>query len=336
MPDRPERFLAPDRCYEADTCEPLRAAAAAGRVELAALAHGTYPGKRLPGPTLTEVRTIGYWDAPRDQTWGLPWHRNEGIELTLLESGSAAFAVDGQRSLLKPDDLTCTRPWQQHRVGDPNVAAGRLHWLILDVGVRRPHQPWRWPSWIVLTPADLNELTGVLRHNEQPVWHATADICRCFRRIGAAVQSDRDGSNISSLAVLVNQLFLLVLEMFRGQPVSLDESLSSVRRTVELFWADLRENAEHLAFEWTVSGMARRCGMGVTNFIHHSKQLTNMTPNQYLNHCRLMTASRLLKSQPQRSVTDVALACGFTSSQYFATLFRRHFGSTPRAFRADS
>ena len=324
------------RIYEADTCRPLEQAVEAGQLRLEALARGQYPGRRLPRHALPGVKTIGFWDAGHDQSWGLPWHRNEGIELTLLESGNAAFAVDGKRSLLKPDDLTCTRPWQQHRVGDPNVAVGRLHWLILDVGVRRPHQPWRWPSWIVLTPGDLKELTDVLRHNEQPVWHATADICRCFRRIGAAVQSDRDGSHISSLAVLVNQLFLLVLEMFRGQPVSLDESLSSVRRTVELFWADLRENAEHLASEWTVSGMARRCGMGVTNFIHHSKQLTNMTPNQYLNHCRLMTASRLLKSQPQRSVTDVALACGFTSSQYFATLFRRHFGSTPRAFRADS
>jgi AraC family L-rhamnose operon regulatory protein RhaS len=324
------------KTYEADACRPLVQAVAAGQLRLEALARGQYPGRRLPRQALPGVKSVGFWDAGHDQSWGLPWHRNEGIELTLLESGSAAFAVDGQRSLLKPDDLTCTRPWQQHRVGDPNITVGRLHWLILDVGVRRPHQPWRWPSWIVLTPGDLKELTDVLRHNEQPVWHATADICRCFRRIGAAVQSDRDGSSISSLAVLVNQLFLLVLEMFRGQPVSLDESLSSVRRTVELFWADLRENAEHLALEWTVSGMARRCGMGVTNFIHHSKQLTNMTPNQYLNHCRLMTASRLLKSQPERSVTDIALACGFTSSQYFATLFRRHFGATPRSFRADA
>ena len=59
-----------------------------------------------------------------------------------------------------------------------------------------------------------------------------------------------------------------------------------------------------------------------------------MTPMQYLNHCRLSVAARLLKEQPERSITNIAVACGFSSSQYFATLFRRNFGVTPRAFRS--
>ena len=115
------------KIYEADTCRPVEQAVAAEQLRLEALARGQYPGRRLPRHALPGVKTIGFWDADHDQSWGLAWHRNEGIELTLLESGSAAFAVDGKRSLLKPDDLTCTRPWQQHRVGDPNVTVGRLH-----------------------------------------------------------------------------------------------------------------------------------------------------------------------------------------------------------------
>ncbi|MEI6075077.1 MAG: AraC family transcriptional regulator [Verrucomicrobiota bacterium] len=34
-----------------------------------------------------------------------------------------------------------------------------------------------------------------------------------------------------------------------------------------------------------------------------------------------------------RSVTDVAFACRFQSSQYFATVFRKQFGLSPRAWR---
>jgi AraC family L-rhamnose operon regulatory protein RhaS len=282
----------------------------------------------LPG-----VKTIGFWDADHKQEWGLDWHRNEGIELTFLESGGLSFAVDAQKFRLKAGDLTVTRPWQQHCVGDPHIDAGRLHFLILDVGIRRPHQTWRWPSWIVLTTDDLRQLTDFLRHNEQPVWHATAEVARCFHCLGAAVESSQNGSNLSSLAVQINQLFLSVLEMFRSQEVRLDGSLSSTLRTVELFWADLCQNPDHLAMEWTVHGMARRCGMGATNFIHHTKQLVNMTPVHYLNHCRLNEAARLLKEQPTQGVTAIALRCGFASSQYFATLFRRRFGSTPRKFR---
>jgi AraC-like DNA-binding protein len=321
------------RTYEADTCQPVADAVEAGQLRHVALVRGHYPGRRLPRNALPGVKVVGFWDADHRQDWGLDWHRNEGIELTFLESGGLGFAVEGQEFQLKAGDLTFTRPWQQHRVGDPHLAAGRLHFLILDVGVRRPHQTWRWPSWIVLTASDLRQLTEFLRHNEQPVWRATPEVARCFSRIAAAAEADCDGSSVSSLAVGINQLFLSVLEMFRRQDVCLDESLSSTRRTVDLFWADLCQSLDHLSLEWTVRGMARRCGMGATNFIHHSKQLFNMTPMQYLNHCRLTAAARLLKEQPDRSITDIALACGFASSQYFATLFRRSFGATPRAFR---
>jgi AraC-like DNA-binding protein len=324
------------RTYEADTCRPVVDAMAKGQIRQINLARGHYPGSRLPRTALPGVKVVGFWDADHRQDWGLDWHRNEGIELTFLESGSLGFSVDRQDFQLQAGDLTFTRPWQLHRVGDPHVAASRLHCLILDVGVRRPHQTWRWPSWIVLTPGDLRQLTAILRHNEQPVWRATPEIAKCVRRIGAAVESDSDGSSISSLAVQLNHLFLLVLDMFRQQNVRLDESLSSTRRTVDLFWADARQNLDHLALEWTVRSMARRCGMGVTNFIRDTRQLTNMTPMQYLNHCRLTAAAALLQEQPDRSVTDIALACGFGSSQYFATLFRNRFKQTPRAYRVGS
>jgi AraC-like DNA-binding protein len=323
------------KTYEADTCRPVVHGIETGQLRHVVLARGHYPGRRLPRAALPGLKVTGYWDAARRQDWGLDWHRNEGIELTFLESGSLGFSVDQQDFQLKAGDLTFTRPWQVHRVGDPLVGASLLHCTILDVGVRRPHQTWRWPRWIVLTPADLRQLTAILRHNEQPVWRATTEIARCFRRIGDAVESDRDGSSISHLAVELNQLFLLVLEMFRQQEIRLDESLSSTRRTVDLFWTDVCQNLSHLALEWTVRGMARRCGMGVTNFIRHTRQITNMTPMQYLNHCRLTAAARLLKEQPRRNITDVALACGFSSSQYFATLFRARFGATPRTFRSN-
>ena len=321
------------RTYEADTCRPVVRATQTGQLRHVALARGHYPGRRLPRAALPGVKVVGYWDASQRQDWGLDWHRNEGIELTLLESGGFGFAVDGQKFALQPGDLTFTRPWQEHRVGDPNVGAGRLHFLILDVGIRRPHQSWHWPSWIVLTPGDLRQLTGILRHNEQPVWHGTTEIIGCFRRIGVAVEGDHDGDAISSLAVQINQLLLAVLNMLHRQDIKLDESLSTTHRTVELFWMDLCQNPDHLGLEWAVRGMARRCGMGVTNFIHRTKQLVNMTPIRYLNHCRLDAAARLLREQPDRSITDIALSCGFASSQYFATVFRRKFGVTPRAFR---
>ena len=321
------------KTYQADTCAALERAAQRGRVRLEAVARGHYPGRKLATKTLPGVCSVGFWDAVEPQDWGLDWHRNEGIELTFLESGSLDFAVDRFRCRMKPDDFTVTRPWQRHRVVDANVGPGRLHWVILDLGVRRPHQPWQWPAWIVLTKDDLRQLTEILRHNEQPLWHATPEVRGCFKRIAQAVASREPDGAISRLRVYLNELLVLVLDMLRQAHVALDESLASTRRTIELFWADLRQNLDHLGLEWTVGAMARRCGLGVTHFIHHSKQLNNMTPAQYLNHCRLEAAARLLREKPDCSITQVAVACGFSSSQYFATLFGQKYGCTPRAFR---
>jgi AraC family L-rhamnose operon regulatory protein RhaS len=321
------------RTYEADTCRPVVLAAESGQIVHRVLSRGQYPGRRLARNALPGVKSVGFWNADHRQDWGLDLHRNEGIELMFLESGNLGFAVDGQTFHLKASDLTVTRPWQQHSVGDPYIDAGLLHHLILDVGVRRPHQEWQWPSWIILTPADLQQLTDFLRQNEQPVWHATANVARCFQCLGAAIESDQNGSHLSIMAVQINQLFLSVIEMFRSENIRVDGSLSTTRRTVELFWADLGQNPDLVKMEWSVHGMARRCGMGVTNFIKNTKQLVNITPMQYLNHCRLNEAARLLKEQSGLSITEIALRSGFASSQYFATLFRRRFGHSPRTFR---
>ena len=320
--------------YSADMCLPLSDAATRGQVRLQALVRGHYPGAKLPHGALPGLKTVGFWDAGHDQDWGLPWHRNEGIEITFLESGGLAFAVEDRECDLHADHLTVTRPWQRHRVGKPNIGVGRLHWLILDVGVRRPNQEWKWPDWIVLSPADRLELTNILRQNDRAVWRASAGLRRCFQSIACAVETDRSGSNVSRIAVWANEMFLLLLDLFRTQRIKLDESLSGSLHTVELFLADLKAHAEHLAIDWTLADMAKSCGLGATQFVQYVKKATNMTPIQYLNDCRLDMAAKLLRDRRGENVTEIALECGFASSQYFATVFARRFQVSPRDYRA--
>ena len=212
-------------------------------------------------------------------------------------------------------------------------APGRVFWLIVDVGVRRPHQAWHWPPWLVMTEDDRRQLTRMLRENEQPVWQAPADLRRCFQRIGELLESDRALDELSLLTVYLNELFVLLLRMFRCGKMPLDESLTSPLRTLELFWEELRRDRPTLALEWTLPEMARRCDLGVTRFVQYSRQLTNQSPMQYLSYLRIEAAGRLLRERPERSITKVALECGFSSSQYFAKVFRRQMGCSPRAYR---
>jgi len=58
-----------------------------------------------------------------------------------------------------------------------------------------------------------------------------------------------------------------------------------------------------------------------------------MPPIQYLNQCRIEMASKMLIEQPQMNITEIAMACSFSSSQYFATVFKRHWDCSPKARR---
>jgi len=333
MAPLPPIYKTQNATYRADTCRAWESHIKAGEIRVEALARGRYFGRPLPRGALRGLCTAGFWDADHDQDWELEWQRNEGIEICYQQTGKSAFWLDDRSFQLKPDRITITRPWQRHRVGGPPFTAGKVHFVVLDVGVRRPNQAWKWPSWLTMTKADRDELTAVLRHTEQPVWWSTEEIRHCFQQIGRAVETDRNGSSISRLALHLNELLLLLLEMFRQHPIPLDKSLSSGRRTVELFLEDLLHNPDNLALEWTLHSMAKHCGLGITQFATECRQLTNISPMRYLKRCRLHQASKFLVEQPEMSILDVAMACGFSSSQYFSTAFRREMGLSPQLFR---
>jgi AraC family L-rhamnose operon regulatory protein RhaS len=277
------------------------------------------------------MMSVGYWDARQDQSWGLDWHRNEGIEITYLARGKTGFAVDGNEYTLSRGNLTITRPWQLHRVGNPRISACRLHWIILDLGVRRPHQEWLWPDWFILQKRDLNELTELLQHNEQPVWRADSEVDRCFENLGSSVSQVHSRTVESRLRLQINTLFLNLLELLRRQNLNLDPALSSRRRSVEMFLATLAHQVDQ---PWTLESMAEQCGLGRTRFTHYCYELTNMSPAEFLNYCRVRRACELLVETRKHNVTAIAFECGFSSSQYFATVFRQHLGLAPREFRS--
>jgi len=327
---RPTSLLTDAGVHTADTCEPLERAVDRRKVQLHALARGTYPGKRLEAPSLPEVLTFGHWEALRPQNWGLDWHRNEGIEFTYVSRGSTFFASDEGSSLLQRGHLTVTRPWQVHRVGDPHIGACRLHWLILDVGVRRPHQRWRFPEWLALEAGDLKQLGELLQHNEQTVWRANPAVETHFLRLSRLVEQQNSVGWVSKLRLEIAALLISVLVLLAGQNIALDARLSSRRRSVELLLSTLETQ---LDAPWNTDRMAQACDLGRTQFVRYCREVTGMAPGAYLTSLRLGACKKLLLDAPDLDITEVARRGGFDSSQYFATVFGRHLGCTPSHFR---
>lgn len=326
-----EPFRADGIVYHADTCLPLIDAVAREKVKFKALARYTYPGDRLSDDTLG-LNTIGYWNASEPQDWGLNWHRNEGIEFHFLESGSMPYSQEDKETELKPNHLTITRPWEAHKVGSPEIGIGKFYWVIIDVGIRRPHQEWVWPDWIMMTNKDLNRLTKILRQDDQWLWQSNMKMKDCFHKIGMAVDSDANGSSASKIRLLVNEMLILLLEMVDSKSVVFNDALTDSSRSVKLFLDELDKN---LSENWTIEKMAESAGVGLTRFTYHCRQLTNTTPMRYLAMKRIEKAKLILTNKPELSIAEVAYSCGFATSQYFSTVFKRQEKCSPLKYKVS-
>ncbi|WP_430936802.1 AraC family transcriptional regulator [Saccharicrinis sp. 156] len=318
--------------YNPDSCTPLEAAWKKNEIELHTLGRGTYPGRPLEEGELSKVKSIGYWDAKTIQNWGLDYHRNEGIEICLLESGSLQFDLNNNTYQLAPNTLTITRPWIPHKLGDPKISPSKLHWIILDVDVRQPHQPWQWPDWIILKQEDLAQLTDILRRNEQPVWTVGQSVKDCFVRMGQHIKNKKSIFLDSKLKVLINELLISMLELFTLEKPVLNDSLITSKRSVEMFLDNLKELVNE---EWTLNGMSSYCGLGTTQFSKYCQEITNATPTNYLNQLRIKKAHHLITTEKGKSITDIAYDCGFSSNQYFTQIFKKHYKVAPQKYREE-
>lgn len=89
---------------------------------------------------------------------------------------------------------------------------------------------------------------------------------------------------------------------------------------------------DHLADKLSVEQLSRVSNMSETHFHRVFKSETGVSPIDFVNEQRLLTAAALLRD-PSRRVSEVALACGYNSPSYFHRQFKRRFGRSPKAWQ---
>jgi AraC-like DNA-binding protein len=82
----------------------------------------------------------------------------------------------------------------------------------------------------------------------------------------------------------------------------------------------------------TAMEVARHIGFSYNHFSYAFHKSVGKTFSEYVSSLRLGAAEKLLISGDE-SITEIALACGFSTSSYFILQFRNRRGITPREFR---
>ena len=88
----------------------------------------------------------------------------------------------------------------------------------------------------------------------------------------------------------------------------------------------------HLAEPLNLAEVSKAAGFSPFHFHRVFKALLGETVNEFVKRQRLERALYLMSHAPQRSLTEVALDCGFSSSSEFSRSFKQHYGLAPSAF----
>jgi AraC-like DNA-binding protein len=115
-------------------------------------------------------------------------------------------------------------------------------------------------------------------------------------------------------------------EPSHGRP---GHAAARIREMIQWLGGNVRRNIR-------VEDLAVRARLPQARFFREFKAVTGFTPKDFLLRLKIEEAAKLLEREPTRPVTAIAHELGFSSSQYFATVFRRYLRVSPGEYRSGS
>ncbi len=273
-------------------------------------------GKQIGLPMLIHVSRVRSHVASR-----VSWHSHEGFELLFLLDGATAYEFSGQPGVeLHGGHFLVVPPRLVHR-GLYNMRAPcTICGLALKVA-----GPSGWKH-TTFTPVDLRRLRSALESagpNAHPFSPALRWLVRrLMEEASNYPASPQRGEAGIALRALISAVLVEVMRQILVPPTEPKEFVTAAI-------AYLRQ---HLAEPVRMDDLVRHVGFSRARMFDMFKAQTGLTPNDYLQRLRVETAQEQLK-QTNLSVTEIGLANGFSSAQYFSTVFARYTGISPTAFR---
>jgi AraC-like DNA-binding protein len=88
----------------------------------------------------------------------------------------------------------------------------------------------------------------------------------------------------------------------------------------------------HLADpEFRLESFCKEVGMSQTQLYHKVKEVTGMSPHEFIRDYRLKRAAILLE-EGKYTVSEVTILTGFNDPKYFSRSFRKIFGASPSEY----
>lgn len=231
------------------------------------------------------------------------------VGLSYIVAGQIDFAAAGDEpAVLGPGTVYWTWPGLDVRLGPHGGAYWQEMWLVVTGPRTR-----RWLE------------TGLLPRTASPFQHLRLrhEFGSLFRQV-LSLDRPAHAADQARRVHLIEGMLLALNE---------DRRLSCRRGPVETGILDLSDRIRRTPFErYRFVREAARLGVSYSRFRRLFRQLVHRPPHEWVLHWRMQAAARLIE-RSEGPVHRLAAGLGYDNYRYFARLFRKHIGLSPRGFR---
>ena len=253
-------------------------------------------------------------------------HLHPAIELLYFTEGEATVYTDGAERVLSVGDAVLFYSNQLHRLQLHSERAAYYVLKLTPAFILRFANPETAPLYL---------LTLSLRKDgSMRFWERT----QCERigldRAICALCAQTDAHDFCAelgTRLYAAQILLLLLRQI-GLPITREMPQDSL--LAKRIYDTLVYVQSHYAEPICATECAERAFLSYSYFSRSFKRVTGKTFSCYLSTVRTDHAEQLLRTT-DRSITEIAVACGFESVAYFSAIYKKRKGTPPSAVRRE-
>jgi len=275
---------------------------------------------------------------------GLAPHQHPGcVEISLMVKGHQSYRVEGEMYHLKGGEQFVTFPDELHDTGDQPEDKGSLYWLILNVNEDSDKFLFLAPPMARQLMSDLLGITSrhfVAAHESQFTMEHTIKallqrsapdrhegVIPIYGNEYSAPGKNRKGRPLDDRLLLLQAASNIVNYITQTIAAS-RANIHSISPAIKASLDFIGKHGEEIL---NVAQLAKEVHMSESQFKILFREEVGIPPAEYMLREKVNHAKTLM-SRPDCKIIDVAFQLGFSSSQYFATVFKRFANQTPSEF----
>ncbi|TCC96632.1 helix-turn-helix transcriptional regulator [Pedobacter hiemivivus] len=248
----------------------------------------------------------------------LETHSHDGMmEICYCDKGMQVYEVNGKEYQIRGGDVFITFPNEPHGTARHPEEKGALYWLIVQIPKNERFLHYDDEESAVF----IKELMSIGQRHFKGTDSMKKMLDQLFILHEEPVQQPLH--KLQTLNLISN--FLLTVIEYSQKNVAREQSdrISEIRNYIHT----------NIYQSLPIELLAKELCMSDSHFKSWFKKEFGMPPVDYILRTRVEEGKKLLQLPDAESVTSIAFKLNFSSSQYFATVFKKYTGVSPAEFK---